>query len=222
MAILDENEFIEVEGRNYLNPQIALDESNAFIDNLRSTQEANNQQIKTDTYNLGTEIPSNLGGLTGAESYFTSRYQTPQAVSATANLRAAAQAKALNDVLVNEQAIWKNRYQQAYRNYQRNQYAKVYGGTGEGQSVPSGEIEYEDTGLTGLTAEPNTTEYYTNTEVITVPQPFSRENRDQTPEKHTIVTDKSGNILSVDGTYGREARARYRYLQLQGVVRGNK
>lgn len=124
MAILDENEFVEVEGRGYVNPQVALDESNTFIDNLRSTQQANNQQIQTDTYNLGTEIPSNLGGLTGAESYFTSRYQTPQTVSAVANLRAAAQASALNQVLQNEQDMWKKRYNDAYRKYQKSAYDK--------------------------------------------------------------------------------------------------
>lgn len=131
MAILDENEFTEAEGRSYLNPQIALDESNAFIDNLRSTQQSDNQKIQMDTYNLGTDISSNLGGLTspvtddggGAGlSYFTSRYQTPQTESAVANLRSAAQAQALNQVLQNEQDIWKNRYQQAYRNYQKRVY----------------------------------------------------------------------------------------------------
>ena len=50
MAILNDSDFVEVEGRYYTNPQVALDESNKFIDNLRSTQQANNQQIQTDTY----------------------------------------------------------------------------------------------------------------------------------------------------------------------------
>ena len=49
MAILDENEFIKVDGRGYLNPQIALDESNAFVDNLRSAQQSDNQKIQMDT-----------------------------------------------------------------------------------------------------------------------------------------------------------------------------
>lgn len=151
MAILDENEFVEVEGRGYVNPQVALDESNTFIDNLRSTQQANNQQIQTDTYNLGTEIPSNLGGLTGAESYFTSRYQTPQTNAALSELRATAQAAALNDVLANEQAMWKKRYQDAYRNYQKRSYDKSYGGgsgggSGSGnQSTWDGESELKTT-----------------------------------------------------------------------------
>lgn len=123
--ILPETEVTEVEGRTYVNPQVALGESDTFIDNLRQTQQANTQQIAQDTYDLGTAVPSNLGGLMGGEGYWTSRYQTPQTNATVANLRSAAQAKALNDVLANEQAIWKNRYQQAYRNYQKRQYDKA-------------------------------------------------------------------------------------------------
>ena len=122
--MLNDNEYTEFEDRKYLNPQVALDESNTFIDNLRNTQQANNQQIQTQTYNLGTAVPSNLGGLTGAESYFTSRYQTPQSASAVANLRATAQAAALNQVLANEQEMWKKRYNDAYRAYQKSVYDK--------------------------------------------------------------------------------------------------
>lgn len=120
--IIPTNEYTEFENRAYINPQVSLDESNAFIDNLRATQGKQNQEIISDTQMLGTDVPSNLGGLTGANSYFTSRYQTPQTNSAVANLRATAQAKALNDVLENEQAIWKKRYQDAYRAYQKRQY----------------------------------------------------------------------------------------------------
>ena len=123
--ILPETEVTELENRSYVNPQAAVDESGTFIDNLRQTQQANTGQIAQDTYNLGTAVPSNLGGLMGGEGYWTSRYQTPQTNATVANLRAAAQAKALNDVLANEQAIWKNRYQQAYRNYQKRQYNKA-------------------------------------------------------------------------------------------------
>lgn len=137
MAILDDNEFVEVEGRYYANPQVSLDESNAFIDNLRSTQQANNQKIQTDTYNLGTAVPSNLGGLTSPSgdtglSYFTSRYQTPQTNAAVENLRAVAQANALNQVLQNEQEMWKKRYNDAYRKYQKSAYDKANSVSGGG------------------------------------------------------------------------------------------
>lgn len=144
MAILNENEYVDVEGRGYINPQVALDEANSFIDNLRSTQQANNQQIQADTYNLGTEISSNLGGLTspvgpnGAGdaglSYFTSRYQTPQTNAVVADLRSTAQAQALNEVLANEQAKWKKRYQDTYRNYQKRASSGGGGTTIPGQS----------------------------------------------------------------------------------------
>lgn len=125
-TILNSDEFTEVENRGYLNPQVGLDESNRFIDQLRATQAQQNQQIAQDTAALGTSIPSVQGGLgtntPAGLSYFTSRMQTPQTASAVANLRATAQAAALNQALQNEQEIWKNRYQQAYRNYQKRVY----------------------------------------------------------------------------------------------------
>lgn len=133
-SYLPENEYKEVEGRAYLNPQVPLDESNTFIDNLRASQNRQNQEISTDTQRLGTDVPSNLGGLTGADSYFTSRYQTPQTNSAVANLRAAAQANALNQILQDEQAMWKKKYQDSYRDYQKRQYRKAYGGGSRGGS----------------------------------------------------------------------------------------
>ena len=118
-TILPENEVTEFEDRVYLNPQIGLDESTSFIDNLRTTQGQQNQEIFQQTEKLGTDISSNLGGLTGGESYFTSRFQTPQTSSAVSNLRAAAQATALNQVLANEQAKWQKRYKDAYQAYQK-------------------------------------------------------------------------------------------------------
>jgi len=137
-SYLPENEYKEFEGRVYANPQISLDQSNAFIDNLRATQARQNQQIEQQTQNLGTNVPSNLGGLTGAGSYFTSRYQTPQTSSAVANLRATAQAAALNQALQNEQEIWKKRYNDAYRAYQKSVYDKANTPTTEGG------IDYND------------------------------------------------------------------------------
>lgn len=117
--IIPSDEYVEFENRVYSNPQVGLDESLAFIDNLRTTQGQQNQEIVQQTENLGTDISSNLGGLTGGEGYFTSRFQTPQTSSAVSNLRAAAQATALNQVLANEQAKWQKRYQNAYNDYQQ-------------------------------------------------------------------------------------------------------
>ena len=153
--ILPTEEFQEVEGRLYSNPQVGVDETNTFIDKLRESQGKQNQEIFTDTQMLGTDVPSNLGGLTGANSYFTSRYQTPQTISNIANLRATAQAQALNEVLANEQAKWKKKYQDAYRNYQKRQYNRAYGGGGgimyptSGTSTVTGDVEERTTERTG-------------------------------------------------------------------------
>ena len=150
--ILPETEVTEVEGRRYLDPEVSLREQESFINNLRQSQIDANKEIATQTYNLGTAVPSNLGGLIGGEGYWTSRYQTPQTNATVASLRAAAQAKALNDVLANEQAIWKNRYQQAYRNYQKRQYDKTNqpsttGGGGDPDNVSTGDTTQEITSV---------------------------------------------------------------------------
>lgn len=108
-----------VDDRRYIKPQVALDESNAFIENLRGIQGQGTEEIATDTYNLGTAVPSNLGGLSGAGSYFTSRYQTPQTNDVIANLRATAQAQALSDAMNNTVAQAKERYNKAYKAYQK-------------------------------------------------------------------------------------------------------
>lgn len=108
-----------VDDRRYIKPQVALDESNAFIDALRNTQGQRTAEIAQDTYNLGTAVPSNLGGLGGSGSYFASRYQTPQTNEVVANLRATAQAQALNDAMNNALAQAKQRYNNAYKAAQR-------------------------------------------------------------------------------------------------------
>lgn len=135
---LPDNEVTEVEGRKYLNPNLVVDETNTFIDRLRNTQQANMQQTATQTQRLGTDVPSNLGGLTGAGSYWSSRYVTPQTSSAVSNLRAAAQAQALNQALANEQERWKQKYSNAYRAQQKSAYNKA------NSSVTSGGVNQTD------------------------------------------------------------------------------
>jgi len=113
MDILPETETTKIEDRVYVNPEVSLNEQTSFIDNLRANQGQRNAEINQQTYNLGTSVPSNLGGLTGGEGYFTARYQTPQTNSLANDLRAVAQASALNQILENEQTKWKNRYNKA-------------------------------------------------------------------------------------------------------------
>lgn len=145
--LLPENEYQEIEGRRYLVPTLGVTQTNDFITNLRANQQAQNAQIANQTSNLGTTIPSNLGGLVGGTGYWTSRYQTPQTNSAVQSLRMAAQTDALNTALSNEKARLQKRYQDAYRAQQKSAYDKsvsgtsggASGGTGIGVDVNSGE-----------------------------------------------------------------------------------
>lgn len=105
----------EDDGRWYVNPQVSLDEQNAFINNFRGTQAQNNAEIESQTRNLGTQAPSQLGGLSGGSGYFKSRYQTPQTNQTIADLRAVAQASALQSALSNEVSKAQKRYRDAYR-----------------------------------------------------------------------------------------------------------
>ena len=146
--MLPENEYTEFEGRNFINPQTGVDETNTFIENLRGTQQANTNQISAETQALGANVPSNLGGLTGGTGYWTSRFQTPATNQLTQDLRATAQATALNEVLANEQAKWKKRYQDAYRAYQKRQYDASKTPQNPYANVPGDEPEYEDTSFT--------------------------------------------------------------------------
>ena len=122
--ILPENEFKAFEDRRYLDPSLGVPATDQFIDNLKQTQQANNAQIASGTQALGTDISSSLGGLGGSQDYWTSRYQTSQTNSATADLRAAARATALKEALANEKAMWDKRYKDAYRAYQRRAWNK--------------------------------------------------------------------------------------------------
>lgn len=122
---MNNNEFYTYEDRAYINPTLSSGEQEKFIDNLRDIQSQNTAQIAEQTYNLGTQVPSNLGGLGGGESYFTSRYQVPQATEMAQSLKATAQAQALNDVMANYQDQLQNRYKQAYRKYQSRERARA-------------------------------------------------------------------------------------------------
>lgn len=141
--MLPSDEYTEFESRQYINPQTVVDESNTFIDQLRATQGQQNQEITQQTQRLGTDVPTNLGGLTGGESYFSSRYQTPQTASVVADLRTTAQAAALNEALANEEAKWKKRYNDAYRAYQKSAYDKENSQTTSDTGIKGG-VEEEN------------------------------------------------------------------------------
>lgn len=137
--IIPTNEYTVVDDIAYVNPQVALDEGNKFIDNYRAAQAENTAKIASDTQKLGTDVPSSQGGLVGGGSYFTSRNQTPQTNAAISDIRATIQAKALNDVLENEQTYWKQKYSDAYKSAQKR--ASSSSGSGSSGSDSIGEVE---------------------------------------------------------------------------------
>ena len=147
---MDPSEFYEFEDRAYIQPTLSSGEQEAFIDNLRNVQSQNNAQIAEQTYNLGTQVPSNLGGLGGGEAYFTSRYQTPQVNEMVDTLKSAAQAQALQDVMQNYQAQLKQQYSQAQRAYNKRQRARAAAAANASNTDPTnpgyttGGVDYED------------------------------------------------------------------------------
>lgn len=232
-TILPSNEVKEFEERLYLNPNLQVEETTSFIDNLRNTQKANNQEIAQQTQALGTNVPSNLGGLTGAGSYFTSRYQTPQTNSTVANLRSVAQAAALNQALSNEQAMWKKRYNEAYRDYQKRAWNKSNttggGGSGDPYGYEEGEDpDYESTDKKAASVVPQFSPAGSGTFMFT-PDGISTgglldiNSNPTTPAgKVEIVRNRGGGIESL--TYngktftGDAARERFKFLINSGSI----
>lgn len=157
---LDQFSF-EEDDRRYIKPDVALNESNEFIEALRETQKQNTAQIAQDTHNLGTDVPSNLGGLVGGGSYFASRYQTPQTNAIVSDLRATAQAQALNEAMSNELAIAKQRYNKAYKAAQKRARSRGGGGglTTPTTTTPDGDVDYTQSDLPGEKTHPNVNDY---------------------------------------------------------------
>lgn len=117
-----DNITINDEGLMEVSPTASRDATTAFIDQYRQLQGENTAQIGTAAHALGSDLTAQYGGLHGPSDYIKSRYQTPQTESRIANLRTTAQLAALNQLMQNEQNKWANRYNQAYRNYQKRSY----------------------------------------------------------------------------------------------------
>lgn len=111
-----------------------------FIDNYRNAQAEKTAQIGEQAHALGSDLTAQYGGLHGPSEYWLSRYQTPQTESRLAGLRAANQAQALNQLMKNDLEREAEKYNQAYRNYQKR--ARSYGsgyGSGSGGGGNSGD-----------------------------------------------------------------------------------
>lgn len=138
---LDQFSVVVDEDTRAINPQTSLGEQNAFIENLRNAQAQQNAEIQQQTHDLGTDVPSQLGGLTGGEGYFQNRLQTPYTNAAVGDLRAAAQAQALSEAFDLELARANSRYNAAAkaareRAARRNRYGGG-GGGGNNPTVPT-------------------------------------------------------------------------------------
>lgn len=126
------------EDRTYIEPTVSRDEQLGFIDRLREIENKDLQKIAIDTHNLGSDLPSNLGGLSGTNpdagsaGIWRNRYERPQTNALVAGLRSSAQASALNDVLNNAMNQYKNRYNQAYRKAKRLDWENSSNGTTDG------------------------------------------------------------------------------------------
>lgn len=116
---MQDDTIFELEDRLYVNPQTSLNEQQQFLNTLRDIQAQNTAEINQNTYNLGSPVTSNIGGLTGSEGQWKAQYQTPQTQATVAGLKAAMQEQALKTDLNNQLNYWKNRLNQAQRRYNR-------------------------------------------------------------------------------------------------------
>lgn len=187
------DQYYNFEDRVYTSPTVSRDEQMSFIDTLRDMTGQENQRIATQTSNLGTNVQSSLGGLTGSEGYFQQRYQTPQMETTVNQLKATAQAKALNDLMSNYEAQARNRYSQAYRNAKRRASTS---GSGDGAYDLDNPEEYTTTEDLTMTTEG----WPAGTSVTAY----------GTADGERFYRDSAGNILKTDAPgYARASNGYY-------------
>ena len=231
---MNTDEMITYNDRVYVNPDISRDEQMAFVDTLRDLQAQKNAQIATETHNLGTDVEPHLGGLSGSEGYWQGKYQTPQTEALVANMKAVAQQSALNTALKNYQDALKERYNQAYRAYQKRAYNRnnvAIGGGDDDDDAPSftpsdkkvGSVEpaYSPLGSGNFDFEPNIQSGNS------LPGGVINLQNNLIPNTEVnIQRDKYGNITSL--TYngktfsGESANKEYERLQKIGSLKSQR
>ena len=107
--------YLNDQGLAEISPTASRDAQESFIDTYRQMQAENVARVGDTTHALGSDLPAYQGGLHGASEYWKSRYQTPQTESRVANLRTAAQAQALNQLMSNDLAREQEKYSQDAR-----------------------------------------------------------------------------------------------------------
>ncbi len=160
---------VNEQGLAEISPTASRDAQLAFIDTFRQTQGENTQQIADTMHELGSDLEAPYGGLHGPSEYMKSRYQTPQTESRLAGLRTAAQLTALNQLMQNDLAKWKDKYNQEYKKYQKRQRAKANSllgnGTGSNSPVTGGvDEEVSDTSVDYSTSATNVPSLNVNNE----------------------------------------------------------
>lgn len=133
---MNNQEYYDYEDRRYVNPVTSRDEQLTFANNLRSVADNDIAKIKSDTYNLGTHVPSNIGGLTGSTGLWNKNYVSPKVESMTQGLRAVAQSSALENAMNNYLGQKKQQYQNAYKAAAKR--AASRGGSGGGGGYYTG------------------------------------------------------------------------------------
>lgn len=133
---MNNQEYYDYEDRRYVNPVTSWDEQLTFANNLRSVADNDIAKIKSDTYNLGTHVPSNMGGLTGSTGLWNKSYVSPKVESMTQGLRAVAQSSALENAMNNYLGQKKQQYQNAYKAAAKR--AASRGGSGGGGGYYTG------------------------------------------------------------------------------------
>ena len=151
---MDNDNYITIneQGLAEVNPTASSDMQNAFIDAYRNIQGENTAQIGTQAHALGSDLEAQYGGLHGPSEYTKSRYQIPQTESRIASLRTASQLSALNQLMQNDVASWKDKYSQAYRDAKKRARRRAaaaaaaqtpYSGNVEGEVVTNALKEYD-------------------------------------------------------------------------------
>ena len=133
---MNNQEYYDYEDRRYVNPVTSRDEQLTFANNLRSVADNDIAKIKSDTYNLGTHVPSNMGGLTGSTGLWNKNFVSPKVESMTQGLRAVAQSSALENAMNNYLGQKKQQYQNAYKAAAKR--AASRGGSGGGGGYYTG------------------------------------------------------------------------------------
>jgi hypothetical protein len=201
------------EDRTYIEPTVSRDEQLGFIDRLREIENKDLQKIATDTHNLGSDLPSNLGGLSGinpdagSAGIWRNRYERPQTNALVAGLRSSAQASALNDVLNNAMKQYKHRYNEAYRAAQN---AKNPSSTEAPYDTVVGE-DYEEAIKNGKLEEGQKSNSY-----------YLYDSDKNQKDTINIITDSDGNIVGVNtpiqSYQGDDAKDYIRSLINQGYA----